>query len=65
MADLGGIIKSSENFTANSSFTNKNELNEASKKAIVEQAGTKIAGREPALINNSQPLDTESDRKAL
>ena len=65
MADLGAIIKSSENFTANSSFTNKNELNEASKKAIVEQAGTKIAGREPALINNSQPLDTESDRKAL
>ena len=65
MADLGGIIKSSENFTANSSFTNKNELNEASKKATVEKAGTKIAGREPALVDNSQQLDSESERKAL
>lgn len=65
MADLGGIIKSSENFTANSSFTNKNELNEASKKATVEQASKKIAGREPALVDDSQQLDSESERKAL
>lgn len=65
MADLGGIIRSSENFTANSSFTNKNELNEASKKATVEKAGAKIAGREPALVDNSQQLDSESERKAL
>ena len=65
MADLGGIIKSSENFTANSSFTNKNELNEASKKATTEQVGAKIAVRELALADDSQKLDSESERKAL
>ncbi|MFU2508120.1 flagellar protein FlaG [Pseudoalteromonas sp. ASV78] len=65
MADLGALIKSSENFTTNSTFINKNELNEASKKATVEQASKKIAGREPALVDDSQQLDSESERKAL
>ncbi|CAH9051368.1 hypothetical protein PSEHALCIP103_00389 [Pseudoalteromonas haloplanktis] len=65
MADLGAIIKSGENFTTNSSFTNKSELNEASKKAAVEQTGIKIAHREPALVDDSKQLDSESERKAL
>ncbi|MBE0379505.1 flagellar protein FlaG [Pseudoalteromonas prydzensis] len=65
MADLGGIIKSSENFTANSSFTNKNELNESSKKAVVEQAGIKTADREPVFVDDSKQLDSENERKAL
>ena len=65
MADLGAIIKSSENYPTNSSLPNKNELNEASKKATVEEDGIKIAGREPVLVNGSQQLDSESERKAL
>ena len=66
MADLGALIKSGESLITNSSFTNKNEFNEASKKATVEQSGIKIANnREPAFIDDSKQLDSESERKAL
>ena len=65
MADLSAIIKSGENFTTNSSFTNKNELNETNKKSTVEQGGTEIANREAALVDDSKQLDSESERKAL
>ena len=65
MADLGALIKSSENFTTNSTFINKNELNEASKKAVIEQTGIKTADREPVFVDDSKQLDSESERKAL
>ncbi|MEH6393574.1 flagellar protein FlaG [Pseudoalteromonas sp.] len=65
MADLGALIKSSENFTTNSTFINKNELNEASKKAVIEQTGIKTADREPVFVDDSKQLDSKSERKAL
>jgi len=65
MADLSAIIKSNENLSANSSFTNKSELNEVNKKVNVEQGGIKIAGREPAFVEDGKELDSEGERKAL
>ncbi len=65
MADLSAIIKSNENLSANSSFTNKSELNEANKKASVEQGGVKFAEVEPDFVENGTELDSEGERKAL
>lgn len=65
MADVSAIIKSSESKPSNSTLLNQNSENEATSKANASEVGSKLAGREPVFVDDSQKLDSEGERKAL
>jgi len=65
MADVSAIIKSSESKSSSSTLLNQSAENEIKSKASASEAGPKFAGREPILVDDSQNLDSESERKAL
>ncbi|KTF16137.1 flagellar protein FlaG [Pseudoalteromonas sp. H105] len=65
MADVSAIIKSSESKSSSSTLLNQSAENEITSKASASEAGPKLANREPILVDDSQNIDSESERKAL
>lgn len=65
MADISAMLKSSESTKTTNTLINKSGGDEFANKVSAAETGPKVASREPVFVDDSQKLNSESERKAL